>query len=176
LYRQKYFAMKKNLNALIGNGIIPAMVMLFLAMQSVSGEEAYLKSVGPPPLRFQYVDNSNSLFLQELALPTPRPVEQPPMPKPQAEAAPETHIATSGPVGPLGPFFPGPGNNALSPGGSASDMLSITPQMISDYFKPYRAEGADDPGANQRGQTLFVPAELGFVPPMAGSRATYNSK
>jgi hypothetical protein len=168
--------MNKILNVLNRKGIIPAMAMLFLAMQGVSGAEAYLKSVGPPPLRFQFVDNSNSLFLQELALPKPRPVEQPPMPKPQAEAAPETHIATSGPVGSLGPFSPGPGNNTLSPGGSASDMLSISPQMISDYFKPYRAEGATEPSPDQRGQILFVPAELGFVPPMAGSRATYNSK
>jgi hypothetical protein len=169
--------MNKILNVFNRKGIIPAMAMLFLAIQSVSGEEAYLKTVGPPPLRFQFVDTSNSLFLQELALPKPRPVEQPPMPKPQAEAAPETHIATSGPVlGSMGPFSPGPGNNALSPGGSASDMLSISPQMISDYFKPYRAEGATEPSLDQRGQILFVPAELGFVPPMAGSRATYNSK
>lgn len=151
--------------------------MFFLAMQSVSGSEAYLKSVGPPPLRFQYVDNNNSLFLQELALPKPRPVEQPPMPKPQDAAAPETHIATSGPVmGSMGPFLPGQGNNNLNPDGSASDMLSITPQMISEYFKPYRAEGAPEPVPSQRGQTFSVPAELGFVPPMPGNRATYNSK
>jgi hypothetical protein len=170
--------MNQILNVLNRKGIIPGMAMVLLAMQSMSGEEAYLRSVGPPPLRFQFVDTSNSLFLSELALPKPKPVEQPPMPSPQAEATPETHIAGGIPVfGPLGtvggiPILTGAEKNAFIPGGSASDMLNITPQMISEYFKPYRAEGAPEPSPDQRGQTFSVPAELGFVPPTPGSRTT----
>jgi hypothetical protein len=171
--------MNKILNALTRNGIVPAMEMVLLAMQSVSGAESYLKSVGPPPLRFEYVDNNNTLFLSELALPRLKPVAQPPMPPPQPAANPETNSATSGTaVGAENgvPILPGPAKNAPYPDSSASDMLSITPQMISEYFKPKQPESAPEPSPFQRGQSIFVPAELGFVPPTSGSRAIYHSK
>ena len=171
--------MKKKLDVLIRKGIFPVMAMLLLAMQSASGGEAYLASIGPPPLRFEYVDNNNALFISELALPQPKPAVQPPMPQPQPEAKADTNSVAGGivPGAENGvPIFPGPAKNApgfLSP---ASDMLSITPQMISEYFKPSRAEGDSEPGPFQHGQSIFVPAELGFVPPAPESRAIYNSK
>jgi hypothetical protein len=167
--------MNKILNALTRNGIVPAMAMVLLAIQSLSGAESYLKSVGPPPLRFEYVDNNNTLFLSELTLPRLKPVAQPPMPPPQPKASLETNSMAGGTVAGAGngvPILPVPAENALSPNSSASDMLSITPQMISEYFKPYRAEGAPEPSPDQRGQTFSVPAELGFVPPTPGSRTT----
>ena len=176
---ENIFAMKINLDVLTRKGIIPVMAIVSLATLSASGGEAYLASIGPPPLRFEYVDNNNALFLSELALPQPKPVVQPPMPPPQPEAKAETNSVTGGiaPGAENGvPIFPGPAKNApgfLSP---ASDMLSITPQMINEYFKPSRAEGDAEPGPYQHGQSIFVPAELGFVPPTPESRAIYNSK
>ena len=158
------------------------MAMVFLAMQSASGSEAYLISIGPPPLRFEYVDNNNAVFLAELALPNPKAVVQPPMPAPQAGAQSNANNVAGGIVASPSttlngvPLLPPMGNNLPAPGSSASDMLSINPQMISDYFKPYRAEGAPEPGPFQHGESIFVPAELGFVPPASGSRAIYNSK
>jgi hypothetical protein len=172
--------MNKIFNAPNRNVIIPAIVIVLLAVQAVSGAEAYLASIGPPPLRFEYVDDNNALFLKELELPKPAPVSEPAMPAPQAEANPETTIAASQPVAgsPADmsgvPFLPGAGKNGHHPDSSASDMLSISPQMISDYFKPYSAEGDSESGPFQHGDQIFVPAELGFVPP--GSRAIYNSK
>jgi hypothetical protein len=66
------------------------------------------------------------------------------------------------------------GNAGASPN-SASDMLSITPQMINEYFKPNR-EDNEEAGPLRHGDTIFVPAELGFVPPTPESRAIYQSK
>jgi len=62
------------------------------------------------------------------------------------------------------------------PGNSASNMLSVNPQMINDYFKsnPTGATGATQ---YQPGDTITVPQELGFVPPAnAPSQSSYTSK
>jgi hypothetical protein len=64
---------------------------------------------------------------------------------------------------------------------AASDLLAVTPQMISEYLKPDRNETnqLDAPGV-----VVFVPAQMQFAPTStkttatshAGeSRATYNS-
>lgn len=174
--------MNKILNALNRNEIILGMAMVLLAMQSASGSEAYLRSVGPPPLRFAYVDDNNTVFLSELALSKPQAAAQPPMPAPQAGAQSDTDNVAGGTVASPAttlngvPLLPPSGKNLPASGRSASDMLSINSQMISDYFKPYRAEGGSEPGPFQHGETIFVPAELGFVPTTSGSRAIYNSK
>jgi hypothetical protein len=57
-------------------------------------------------------------------------------------------------------------------------LLSIMPRMMTDYLKPIRNGGAgDDSSEYQPGDTIFVPTELGFVPPMpAHSRAIYRSR
>jgi hypothetical protein len=174
--------MNKTSNVPNWNLIIPVMATVLLAMQGVSSAEGYLAAIGPVPLRFAYVDNNNALFLSELAPPKLKPVIQPPMPPPQTNAQPETVVADSPPLaglfGPVSgvPLSPGPERNGHDRGSSASDMLNITPQMISEYFKPSRAEGESEPSPFQHGESIFVPAELGFVPPTPGSRAIYNSK
>jgi hypothetical protein len=172
--------MNKIFNAPNRKEIVLVMAMVLLAMPGVSRGEAYLRVFGPPPLRFAYVDNDNAVFLSELALPKSKPVEQPPMPAPQAAAKSDTNNVAGGTVANPSttldgtPLLPLPGKNPPASDNPASNMLRLTPEMISDYFKPYRAEGGADPGSFQSGETIFVPAELGFVPP--GSRATYISK
>ena len=150
----------------------------FLVMQEASGAEAYLKSVGPPPLRFEFISTNNTLFLSELALPKPKAVKPLPMPVALTNSAPSQTSLSGGEPGldMLGSGNDGlmPGNTGASPN-SASDMLSVSPQMINEYFKPSR-EGNQDSGPLQHGDTIYVPAELGFVPPMSGSRAIYQSK
>jgi hypothetical protein len=179
LFANKYFAMKKILNFLSRKGSLLVVAMVFLARQSALGNEMYLAKIGPPPFRYAYVDNNNALFMKELALPKPTPVAQPPMPLPQPKAEAETNNVSSGTVpGALSgvPLLPVSAQNAAGPVSSASDMLSINPQMISEYFKPYREDGAAGPDSFQHGDAIFVPAELSFVPPTSGSRAIYNSK
>jgi hypothetical protein len=60
---------------------------------------------------------------------------------------------------------------------SASNMLSVTPQMINDYFKSNPTEPAPAPSQYQPGQAIMVPQELGFVPPtIPQSQSSYTSK
>lgn len=94
----------------------------------------------------------------------------PPAPKPVPQDA---QVAT-----PPEEVVPFPANIAPAIPNPASDVLSVTPQMINEYFKPNRRDdGSGGPNPFQSGDTIFVPAELGFVPPMpAQSRAIYTSK
>lgn len=152
------------------------------AADKVSSPETYLEVVGPPALRFQVITPNNAVFLSELTLPKAKATTPPPMPTtPLASAGTETHIAGSSvnspPAIPM-PFMGSRRNDFGHSPRSASDLLNITPQMINDYFKPNQSSGSDDGGSNgfQRGQTIFVPAELGFVPPTSGGHAISNSK
>jgi hypothetical protein len=157
-----------------------------LAMQKVLGSEPYLQLVGPPPLRFEAITTPDPLFMEELKLP------QPATPTPPDAAPPLTTStnAQSSSTQPTGPTDVSAGKNPLGNFGDAaknaenfpnpaSDLLSITPQMITEYLKPNRNDGAsDESGRYQPGQVVLVPAELGFVPPMPGgeSRAIYRNQ
>lgn len=162
------------------NKIVKNLIKIFLgivainfAVQKVSGNQPYLASVGPTPLRFELVSTNNALFLEELVLPRLKPKPEPPMPPPAPKAAPEETNSVST-LGPLALFQ---ASLAPTPGNPASNLLNVTPQMIDQYFKPTRGDGSDSgDGGFQRGQSIFVPAELRFVPPMPQSRAIYISK
>jgi hypothetical protein len=60
---------------------------------------------------------------------------------------------------------------------SAGDLLTVTPQMITEYLKPDQKPA--DP-ADQKGAVQFVPAGMQFAPPPPSapgeSRATYKSQ
>jgi len=70
-----------------------------------------------------------------------------------------------------------PRGNFSFPGTTASDLLTVTPQMIAQYLKPesYGTNTMDRPGA-----VVFVPADMPFVPPPvkanSDSRASYHVK
>lgn len=151
--------------------------------QGNPGCEPYLKVVGPAPLRFEVIAPNNPVFMAELALPKPgnpgAPVEVSPA-RPTAGgngSGQEMSSADGNPAqNPFG-IFGGQAKNAANPANAASDMLNITPQMIGNYLKPYPSVPLAGPSPFQPGQSILVPAELGFVPPMpGGSRAIYMSK
>ncbi len=56
-------------------------------------------------------------------------------------------------------------------------MLTVTPQMITEYLKPGQNQTQQ---TNQNGGVLFVPAEMQLAPASPGvsgaSQATYKSQ
>ena len=68
-------------------------------------------------------------------------------------------------------------SNFVFPGQTASDMLTVTPQMLTQYLKPGMNEtnSLDRPGV-----VVFVPADMPFEPPAQKpapeSRAIYQSR
>ncbi|MGC9941084.1 MAG: hypothetical protein ABSE48_04570 [Verrucomicrobiota bacterium] len=71
---------------------------------------------------------------------------------------------------------PQPGNFAF-PSSSASDLLTVTPQMITQYLKP---EANETNQLDRHGVVVFVPADMPFMPPtqknVPESRAIYQSR
>jgi hypothetical protein len=156
----------------------PAVVVVFLALQKVHGEGLYLALVGPPPLRFDSAAAIDPVVMGELALPEPKDTKAtitilPPesKAKPSVESATNSVTTAANPSGSLSDAA----KSAEGLPGSAPYMLSIMPRMMTEYFKPNRS--ADDSGSYQPGDTIYVPAELQFVPPMPGqNRAIYESR
>src|SRR5580698_9513048 len=151
-------------------GVVLGIVAVNFAVQKVSGNQPYLATVGPAPLRYEIVATNNILFLEELTLPRLKVQKQPPMPPPAPKAAPDETNAMDTPE--MIPVLPA--NIAPAPRNPASDMLNVTPQMIDEYFKPASSDGGS--GEFRSGQSILVPAELRFVPPIPESRAIYISK
>ncbi|HEY5234495.1 MAG TPA: hypothetical protein VIK35_13275 [Verrucomicrobiae bacterium] len=60
---------------------------------------------------------------------------------------------------------------------SASDLLTVTPQMITEYLKPAQTQTDQ---TTQTNSVVFVPAELEFAPPApkasGESQATYKTQ
>jgi hypothetical protein len=173
--------------------VIGAIIVGVFAVHEARGVGAYLPIVGSPPLRFQAVITNHFLFNSEFfeAMEklgeTSNTVAQ--------LAAPATNAANIGAVStPL--FVSSAKTNQISAAtdekndsempvispissSSASDLLTVTPQMITEYLQP--AQKADG-WANRRNQSdtsVFVPFEMQFAPPTpsasAKSQAIYNN-
>jgi hypothetical protein len=193
LQNQRRFFISCGMNGLSKarlGGIISVLATQVLASDSL-GNNGYLQSVGPPPMRFEAVATNDSWFLSKLALPKPKAAV------PSNNAAPATEPTNAAEVvRDANPERAVPAKtkqvpvvavtkvkeNSTNSTPSASDMLTITPQMINEYFKPAPAEAAGSPtNSLPPGATIFVPAELQFVPPTlsvpsTGSRAIYQSQ
>jgi hypothetical protein len=154
--------------------IVLAMLIILFTAGKAAARQPYLKVVGPPPLRFAVVVAESPQFLQELTLPafkkdtvTNMPAMQPPAP---------AVINIAGGISALFPgyrlpLWGGPANSAGVPGNSASDMLSVNSQMIKEYFKQNPKDSdSNDQTQFQPRQTIYVPAELGFVPPSSSNK------
>jgi hypothetical protein len=82
----------------------------------------------------------------------------------------------------MGVYAPPPMAVPTTPAGasskSASNMLSVTPQMITNYFTNPAEPAPAPPSQYQPGQSIMVPQELGFVPPptIPQSQSSYTSK
>ena len=80
----------------------------------------------------------------------------------------------------MGMYAPPPMGVPMAPAGgstnSASNMLSVNPQMITNYFTN-PTQPAPAPSLYQPGQSIMVPQELGFVPPtIPQPQSSYTSK
>ena len=75
------------------------------------------------------------------------------------------------------PFSNVPAHPAGIPTSAASNMLSVTPQMINNYLQPNPTALQPPPAQYQPGDTIMVPQESGFVPPAPPqSQSSYISK
>jgi len=153
------------------------MILVACFARETRGNTPYLKLTGPAPLRFS------------VALATPVTFALP-------ESLADHHVATksiatnsivttsidtnavtvnaaTNSLASETPTDLGPNSQSGSPSTpAASDMLVVSPQMLTEFFKPV-AEGTNAVG------TVVVPVgvPIGFTPPSAkpSSRATYHS-
>jgi hypothetical protein len=156
-------------------------MLVSFAAQKMRGNSPYLTQTGPPPLRF-------ALTMANWA-----PFTLPPSLSEHHAATNATEIATNKvdvsetnafafyrPSLPVVTNTPNvsttitataesPNEPALTP--SASDMLVVSPQMLTEYFKP----GPDGTNSGS-GSGLILPVAVGFTPPSAkpSSQATYK--
>jgi hypothetical protein len=184
-------------------GMICLMLAEFFCVHAQAASRAYLPATGVPPLRFQIVTSNYFVFDPKLFPPQPKPseIDSNAVNTLAASTNPTHSTAISQPVasspanaGPLlvgAETSPDERKDAVShfkfdfSSAAASDLLTVTPQMITQYLKPDSAETnrLDRPGA-----VVFVPAEMQFTPPNTKitaescgtmgneSRATYQTQ
>ena len=141
-----------------------------------ASDDPYLPKVGPVPLRFQRgagqavasgtrADGCPCEGTAVQAVVTP--IEPAPIPTVTPVPIPETHVTAESPALISSSV---PVANPVPVQTSATDLLSVNPQMFVDYFKPA-------PGNTNA--VIAIPVPVGFVPPLppaAGSRAAYRSQ
>jgi hypothetical protein len=152
-----------------------AVAFVLCAAPQTRGVNAYLKQTSPSPLRFNPVGLVNSSFV----LPESLVERQTPPNTNTISSAATTTIGTNAAVQQQSPSVPASNpvlyttanpQNSTTATPPASDMLPVSPQMLTEFFKPV-ADGTNSPG------TVVVPVPVGFTPPSATppSRATYHS-
>ena len=175
------------------------MAGLFFAPEA-QGERAYLPAVGPPPLYFMAATtnyfvfdpkalvlaakskNTNSSVASPATIPatnatntieasSPAPATATDAQRSAAMAIPSMVDENKNPAQRYNSDFSSP---------AASDLLTVTPQMINEYLKPGRSRSGSGNQFDQPGVVVFVPAEMQFQPPApktgTESRATYRSQ
>jgi len=186
--------MNKTLEKCQSIGAVCAIAALFCLFTPAKGAVAYLSKVGPPPLRFWVVttnDFNYSQFKLESATAASNPTPASGTGTNQiAATATESHNQNMAPTS----WFstgnaelrelnqPGTGEGNMAgeekqyrprenfnfPSPTASDLLTVTPQMIAQYLKPdsHATNSFDHPGT-----VVFVPADTSFMPPTVNSRS-----
>jgi len=152
-----------------------AVLLALSATHESRGISAYLKQIGPAPLRFSLTTPVPA----SLALPVSLIEREAPTNSPSIDSPAETSDNTNAIVAPpeavsAPPPKPvvmsaeSPANDSANP--PASDLLPVSPQMLTEYFKPVTE------GTNSAGE-VSVPVPVGFTPPspQPSSRATYHS-
>jgi hypothetical protein len=157
---------------------VTAVIFLLLATQENRGFSAYLKQIGPSPLRFSLATAVPTTFVLPPELVEPqKPTNTTATAVSPAistetnavPAVPVTTPATNAEPTSLSPETPAKPN----PTPSASEMLVVSPQMLTEFFKPAKNTNAADNVVTP----VTTPVPVGFTPPSAkpGSRATYNT-
>lgn len=151
-----------------------AVLLSLLAAPQTRGNGAYLKQIGPPPLRFSpalaclksftlpfsLIERAAPTNVTQIASASAKPVETTVISSPSPSIPPPAATTSVPPI-------PDP---TPTPAPSASVMLPVSPQMLTEFFKP----GADGTNA---APAVILPVAVGFTPPSVkpASRATYNS-
>jgi hypothetical protein len=158
---------------------VAALLLALYAAQETRGFTPYLKQTGPSPLRFSLGTAVPASFVLPAAL------VEPPKPTNTTDIAvspvtsPQTNsIATAPTSTPTTNAQPSVSNTELpakpTPGPSASELLVVSPQMLTEFFRP-AAEGTN--AASTVIVPVTTPVPVGFTPPSVkpASRATYNN-
>ena len=172
--------------------VIGAIIAGLFATQEARVVGEYLPIVGPPPLRFQAVITNDFVFNLEPSEAAEEPVETSnTVAQPDAPAVNVTNIiAVSNSISlssaetNQASVVTDETNNYETPvispdsSSSASDLLTVSPQMITEYLQPaQKARGWN----NRRNQdtAVFVPLDMQFAPPTTNapvqSEAIYNN-
>ena len=158
---------------------LAAVLLALYAAQETRGFTPYLKQTGPSPLRFSLVAAAPSSFVLPAELVEPKKptntteIAVSPMNSAQTNAIPTAPTST-------------PATNAQPAASStempvkpaanqpASDLLVVSPQMLTEFFRP-AAEGTN--AVNPAVVPVTTPVPVGFTPPLVKppSRATYNN-
>ncbi|MGA2867994.1 MAG: hypothetical protein ABSF34_02370 [Verrucomicrobiota bacterium] len=179
-------------------GVVCAVVAAFSFAREAPAKFAYLPGVGVPPLRievvttneFNYLAFSEALSAVRTNLATAPTINtvnsdnssatSPSIPKTIANNSPAAAnilITTSPETGDDGEKDGRQPNNFAFPSSTASDLLTVTPQMITQYLKP---EANETNQLDRPGVVVFVPADMPFMPPtqktVPESRAIYQSR
>lgn len=153
-------------------------LLVLYTVQETRGISAYLKQIGPSSLRFSDANPVPASFtLPEILIERQSHTNAPETTVPTTTSDNTNSVSSSPFVGPLPLAQPtvltaqSPANAAPTP--SASDLLPVSPQMLTEYFKPV-ADGTN------AASSVVVPvpvAPVGFTPPVArpSSRATYST-
>ncbi len=157
-------------------------LLVLYTAQETRGISAYLKQIGPSSLRFSDANPVPASFtLPEILIERQSPTNAPENAIPTTTSTETNSVSSTSFVGPI-PLAQqsnqptvltaqSPANPAPTP--SASDLLPVSPQMLTEYFKPV-ADGTN------AASSVVVPvpvAPVGFTPPVArpSSRATYST-
>jgi hypothetical protein len=157
---------------------VTAVMFLLITAPETRGFSAYLKQIGPSPLRFSLATAVPSSFVLPPAL------VEPPKPTNTTETAVSPAISSQTNALPATPVST-PATNAQptvsttepatkpTPTPSASELLPVSPQMLTEYFKPV----AESTNAATNVGVPVTPLPVGFTPPLVKppSRATYNN-
>jgi len=157
---------------------VAAVMFGLFAAQENRGFSAYLKDTGPSPLRFSLASAVPASFVLPTALVEPQKptntteiaVSATNSGQTNAVSAVSASAPTTSPSAVSGPEFPG----KPTPTPSASELLVVSPQMLTEFFRPVA-------GGTNSASTVVVPVmtplPVGFNPPSvkSPSRATYNT-
>ncbi|HWD93814.1 MAG TPA: hypothetical protein VG938_15850 [Verrucomicrobiae bacterium] len=159
-----------------------AVIALLLACTAAQtrGDGVYLRKIGPSPLRFSLATASFSFalpqMLREQSAVTNSPEAEVANPSDTNVVASQLPLpsATNNVPDLTNPNLP---KNPL-PGASASDLLVVSPQMLTEFFKP-GTNGTNSPGATAVPAPTAPVAPIGFTPPLVmppSSQAIYKSQ
>lgn len=158
---------------------VAAVLLALSAAHETRGFTPYLKQTGPAPLRFSNATAVPVSFVLPTALVEPTKPTNATEIAVSAATSPQTNAAPVAPASAPIPNAQSPIASAEMPANptpkpSASELLVVSPQMLTEFFRP-APEGTN--AASTVVVPVTTPVPVGFTPPSLKppSRATYNN-